>query len=126
MQNYYKILEVDKEVIEKAYKLLAKKYHPDIQSDSKKKWAEEKLKQINEAYDVLSNKEQRMDYDKRFKIKNTEIYELYDTLLEQNKTLKSQLDFLKAKFNTSIPPNCSELNQNINNTSNSRSKYRKC
>ena len=129
MQNYYKILEVDKdassEVIEKAYKLLAKKYHPDIQYDGKKKWAEEKLKQINEAYNVLSDKEQRMEYDKKFKIKDTEIYELYNKLLEQNKALKSQLDFLKTKFNTSIPPNFSELNQKINNTSNSRSKYRK-
>ena len=128
MQNYYEILQVDKnasdEIIEKAYKLLAKKYHPDIQPDDKKKWAEDKLKQINEAYGVLSNKEHRMKYDEKFKRKNTEIYELYNKLLEQNKTLKKQLDFLKSKFNTSLPPNFSALNPNIKNISNSRSKFR--
>ena len=51
-KNYYKILEVDSsaspEVIEKAYKALAKKYHPDLQEESQKKSAGEKLKEINE------------------------------------------------------------------------------
>ena len=129
MKNYYEILQVDKnasdEIIDKAYKHLAKKYHPDLQPKDKKTCSEEKLKQINEAYSILSNKERRMEYDEKFKTRDTDIYELYDKLLEQNKTLKNQLDFLKTKFNTSIPPNFSELNQNINNTSNSRGKYRK-
>ena len=58
-KNYYKILEVDfnasPEVIEKAYKTLAKKYHPDLQEENQKVIAGEKLKEINEAYEVLSN-----------------------------------------------------------------------
>ena len=50
MKNYYEILEVDrnasKEIIEKAYKTLAKKYHPDVQEQNQKKIAEEKMKLI--------------------------------------------------------------------------------
>lgn len=67
MKNYYEILEVDvkasKEIIEKAYKVLAKRYHPDTQSEDKKEWAEEKFKEINEAYEVLSNDDSRKSYD---------------------------------------------------------------
>ena len=48
MKNYYEILEIDrnasKEIIEKAYKTLAKKYHPDVQEQNQKKIAEEKMK----------------------------------------------------------------------------------
>ena len=61
MKKYYEILEVDKnasqEVIEKAYKTLAKKYHPDLQQGSMKQQYAEKMKIINEAYDVLSDSE---------------------------------------------------------------------
>ncbi len=67
MKNYYEILEVDvkasKEIIEKAYKVLAKRYHPDTQNEDKKEWAEEKFKEINEAYEVLSNEDSRKNYD---------------------------------------------------------------
>ena len=48
MKNYYEILEVDqkasKEVIEKAYKVLAKKYHPDLQEEKNKKKQKKRLK----------------------------------------------------------------------------------
>lgn len=66
-KNYYDILQVNKnaspEIIEKAYKTLAKKYHPDLQEEENKKHAEEILKEINEAYEVLSNPEKKQDYD---------------------------------------------------------------
>ncbi len=66
MVNYYEILEVSekasKEVIEKAYKALAKKYHPDLNQDNKKE-AEQKMKQLNEAYEVLISDEKRANYD---------------------------------------------------------------
>lgn len=69
MKNYYEILEVNenasKEVIDKAYKVLAKKYHPDLQEDKNKKAAEEKIKSLNEAYEVLSNTEKRQAYDNK-------------------------------------------------------------
>lgn len=65
--NYYDILQVNKnasqEIIEKAYKVLVKKYHPDLQKDELKQEYEEKLKLINEAYEVLSDEEKRKQYD---------------------------------------------------------------
>lgn len=67
-KNYYDILQVNKnaspEIIEKAYKTLAKKYHPDLQAEENKKQAEEILKEINEAYEVLSDLEKKQNYDK--------------------------------------------------------------
>jgi len=63
--NYYKILGLNKndseEKIKKAYRKLAMKYHPDHAKDDKS--AEEKFKQISEAYAVLSDKEKRKQYD---------------------------------------------------------------
>lgn len=63
-KDYYKVLGVSKDAsdaeITKAYRKLARKYHPDL---NKTKEAEEKFKDISEAYDVLSNKEQRKKYD---------------------------------------------------------------
>ena len=67
MKNYYEILEVNenasKEVIDKAYKVLAKKYHPDLQEEKNKKVAEEKIKSLNEAYEILSNPKKKQAYD---------------------------------------------------------------
>ena len=67
-KNYYEILEVSQnassEVIEKAYKTLAKKYHPDLQPDeASKKESENKMKEINEAYEILSDEEKRKIYN---------------------------------------------------------------
>lgn len=66
MINYYEILEVSekasKEVIEKAYKALAKKYHPDLNHDNPKD-AEAKMKQLNEAFDVLIDDVKRANFD---------------------------------------------------------------
>ena len=68
MKNYYEILQVNenasKEIIEKAYKVLAKKYHPDLQKDEKnKKTMEKKLTEINEAYHILSDSFLKEQYD---------------------------------------------------------------
>lgn len=66
-RTLYEVLEVSEnaseEVIEKAYKVLAKKYHPDLQSQDKKQIAENKMKQINEAYEILGNETKRKEYD---------------------------------------------------------------
>jgi molecular chaperone DnaJ len=62
--DYYEILEVprtaDEKEIKKAYRNLARKYHPDV---CKEAGAEEKFKQINEAYSVLSDQQKRAQYD---------------------------------------------------------------
>ncbi len=66
-KTLYEILEVSEsassEIIEKAYKTLAKKYHPDLQEEANKKQAETMMKKINEAYEVLGNEEKRSRYD---------------------------------------------------------------
>lgn len=65
-RDYYEILGVSKDAsdgeIKKAYHKLAIKYHPDKNRDNPKE-AEEKFKEINEAYSVLSNKQKRAQYD---------------------------------------------------------------
>ena len=67
MKNYYEILEVNrkasKEVIEKAYRVLVKKYHPDQYAGEKQVYAEKKIKDINEAYRVLSDDFLKEQYD---------------------------------------------------------------
>ncbi|RAI99771.1 curved DNA-binding protein [Chitinophaga skermanii] len=64
-KDYYKVLGVEKtataDAIKKAYRKLAVKYHPDKNPDDK--LAEEKFKEINEAYEVLSDEEKRKKYD---------------------------------------------------------------
>ncbi len=64
-KDYYEILGVSEKAgdgeIKKAYRRLAKKYHPDANPNNK--MAEEKFKEISEAYDVLSNSEKRKQYD---------------------------------------------------------------
>lgn len=63
-QDYYKTLGVEKKAtqdeIQRAYRKLARKYHPDINKESS---AEEKFKQLNEAYEVLGDPEKRAKYD---------------------------------------------------------------
>ena len=71
-QNYYELLGVQmdatKEDIKKAYRKLSLKYHPDRVSElSEKPLAEEKFKEINAAYKVLSDPGQRRGYDFSFK-----------------------------------------------------------
>jgi curved DNA-binding protein len=64
-KDYYQILGINKNAsqddIKKAYRKLAKKFHPDANPGNSK--AEEKFKEINEAYEVLGNEEKRKKYD---------------------------------------------------------------
>ncbi len=64
-RDYYEVLGIDKGAsdaeIKKAYRKMAKKYHPDI---NKEAGAEEKFKEINEAYEVLSDADKKAAYDR--------------------------------------------------------------
>lgn len=64
-RDYYEVMGVPKNApedeIKKAYRKLAKKYHPDLNPGDKE--AEQKFKEVNEAYEVLSDKDKRARYD---------------------------------------------------------------
>ncbi|MBR5502852.1 MAG: molecular chaperone DnaJ [Methanobrevibacter sp.] len=66
-RDYYEVLGVDRTAdekeIKKAYRKLARKYHPDVAEEGKKEEATEKFKEISEAYAVLSDEEKRQRYD---------------------------------------------------------------
>ena len=66
-RDYYETLGVSKtaseDEIKSAFRKLARKYHPDMAKAKDKATAEEKFKQINEAYEVLSDPEKRKKYD---------------------------------------------------------------
>ena len=69
MKDYYAILgispNVEPEVITAAYKSLVKKYHPDVYNGTKKD-SEKRIREINEAYSILSNKSKKTKYDDEF------------------------------------------------------------
>ena len=120
MKNYYEILEVDKkaspEVIEKAYKTLVKKYHPDLQDSENNGKYEEKMKEINEAYSVLSDDFKKSNYDEQVKESTISIEE-YNRLVQENQNLRAQIENINAQFNRSNVTN-KTVNNNQNNTRN--------
>lgn len=119
-ENYYDILEINKnaskEIIEKSYKTLVKKYHPDLQENNSKINYEEKIKKINEAYEILSNPEKKENYD--LNLKNTEITpDDYYNLYNENINLKKELNYLKNNYNQ-LKNYYSHLENQINNSNN--------
>lgn len=118
-KNYYDILEINKnaspEIIEKAYKTLVKKYHPDLQENNLKNEYEEKLKKINEAYEILSDPEKRENYD--LNLKSNEITEKdYDILFNENINLKNEINNLKNNKNNNFNNNQQDIiNENLYN-----------
>lgn len=75
MENLYEVLQVSEnasnDIIENAYKTLVKKYHPDIAKN--KQQAEEKMKIINNAHDILSDEKKRANYDEKLRIEREKI-----------------------------------------------------
>ncbi len=66
-RDYYEVLGLNKNAsdddVKKSYRKLAREHHPDMVQDSDKKAAEERFKEINEAYQVLSDPQKRKMYD---------------------------------------------------------------
>ena len=128
MKNYYEELEVTKnatdEVINRAYKVLAKKYHPDTTTVDKQ-LAEERFKKISEAYEILSNDQKRIEYNKTLQPEIDS--DKYNKILQDNRilskelqNLKNQLDSINAQRKTySTPPNSNNSNSSrVSNTYN--------
>lgn len=114
MKNYYEILEVDRkasqEVIEKAYKTLVKKYHPDLQNNEEQKEYEEKMKEINEAYSVLTDDYKKTIYDQQ--LENTVISRNeYEKVIQENGKLRNELDKMARNINNNFQ-NTKEQNEN--------------
>jgi len=102
MKDYYQVLGVSRnasdEEIKQAYRRLARKYHPDVNPGDPK--AEARFKEINEAYQVLSDKEQRAKYDRfgsdfrryeqtgfgGFNYESQDFADLFETLFGQRRT----------------------------------------
>ena len=124
-KNFYEILEVDKdaspEVIEKAYKTLIKKFHPDLQQGNLKEQYEEKIKKINEAYEILSDQEKRDKYNLTL-INNKINADEYNKLYSENINLKNEINYLKNKANNNT--NNNNVNT-VNNNSNTNDNYSK-
>lgn len=112
MKNYYDILEVNKrasiEVIEKAYRVLVKKYHPDLYSGQKKEYAEKKIKEINEAYNVLSDEFLKEQYDAELE---REEMDRYSKLYKENQRLKQNAN--QNQDNNSKKSEADELNEKM-------------
>lgn len=113
MKNYYEILEVDKkaspEIIEKSYKVLAKKYHPDLQKEGNIKKAEEMMKNINEAYSVLSDEFKRRTYDEQIQ-ENMVPEAEYIKVVEENQELRNRLQNMRIQNYTNVKTNVSANN----------------
>ena len=119
-KNYYELLQVDKnaslEIINRTYKFLVKKYHPDLQEEGKKEEYEEIIKKINEAYEVLSNEEKRKEYDTSLE-QTTISKEDFENLYNENQYLKTELNktytYIKQNINNVKKENNISQNTNI-------------
>lgn len=96
MKDYYELLEVNKnasdDTIKKVFRMLIKKNHPDLFEGKEKTKAEEKVKELNEAYEVLSNKERRARYNEELEQSNLNSDVTIETLVNENEYLKSVID----------------------------------
>lgn len=113
--NPYEVLGVERdaneETIKKAYRRLAKKWHPDTYKGTDKEYAECKFKEINEAGDILLNPENRAKYDLEHPL-SVNVYEYYAKKqeptkpktkapkdIEKEKQRIAVLDFLNVEYN---------------------------
>lgn len=117
-KTLYEILEVSekasKEVIDKAYRVLAKKYHPDLQEEGFKQEAENYMKEINEAYSILGDEEKRKQYDNKL---NAERQYKNNSRANTNSSTNSSNEY-KSNNNSYSYNTKSDTNTAYNNTRN--------
>ena len=121
MKDYYGILEVNEkasqEIIEKAYKTLVKKYHPDLYSSVEKREAEKKLKQINEAYNILSDSFLRSQYDLELQKERNRVQTSQNTSRENSQNYQ-QTTTRQQNENTSVNKRKKQKTEYVRNKSN--------
>ena len=129
MKDYYKILQISPdaapEVIQMAYKALAKKYHPDLNPDNAEQ-AQEQMKELNEAFEVLSNPEKRARYDAEQKSAesasaSTASQTQADTSTQKPPEHKSSQHSSPEKEKTPPSPKATESTSDSSKTSSSQS-----
>lgn len=78
MKDYYHILQVNQqaspEVIDRAYKTLVRKYHPDRYTPEKKAWANARMQEINEARAVLIDPDRRAEYSRQRRVESWRVF----------------------------------------------------
>lgn len=93
MKDYYELLEVNKnaseEIIKKVFRMLIKKNHPDLFEGEEKEKAEERVKELNEAYAVLIDKEKREKYDLELEEDSIINASAIEVLVQENEYLKA-------------------------------------
>ena len=129
MKDYYKILQISPdaapEVIQMAYKALAKKYHPDLNPDNAEQ-AQEQMKELNAAFEVLSNPEKRARYDAEQKSAesasaSTASQTQADTSTQKPPEHKSSQHSSPEKEKTPPSPKATESTSDSSKTSSSQS-----
>lgn len=99
MKDYYELLELhpnaSQEIIKKAYATLAKKYHPDT-TKLDKDFAKNKMAEINEAYEILSDFQKRSNYDNIYK--TSEIHQPSNNTINEQTRKKSIVNVPPKKF----------------------------
>lgn len=116
MKNYYEILEVNPkastEVIEKTYRILVKRYHPDLQSQTHQKEAEKQIKDLNEAYGVLSDTFLREQYDMELqKEKQREMENMYQNIRQKNNNYQTNREDRPNPKKRNPPPAEQEIRE---------------
>lgn len=103
MKDYYRILqahrEADQETIKAAYRSLTRRVHPD-KNPNNREWAEKRIREINEAYDVLSDGAKRAAFDREYSASSSKSgsasNEKLLSALEQNRALRDRVQKLTA------------------------------
>lgn len=101
-KTYYDWLEVSPkaspEVIEKAYKALVIKYHPDLQKQNKQS-SEDIIKKLNEAYGVLSDSVKRKEYDEKIKLEKQRQIQIANVNIPVQEPPQNSFSFSQEELN---------------------------